>query len=266
MTSPALLLQADGVACGHGRTEVLHGINLRVAPSEMVALVGANGAGKSTLLRCLAGLQHCSAGAIAVAGRPLGQYGRQELARTVAYVPQTVGTSMALRVADMVALGRLPHRGWASDAEHRVAVADAVARMQLEPLALRHFNELSGGERQRVLIARALAQQGRLLLMDEPTSGLDLRHQLATLAAVRAIAAERSLGVVVAIHDLSLAARYCDRLALLHQGAIHAQGPAHEVLTEDNVEALFGVRARIGCDGACFYVVPVEASAAHAIA
>lgn len=256
----SLLVQADGLGCRHGRVAVLAGIDLRIAPGEVVGLVGANGSGKSTLLRCIGGLQHISVGALAICGRPLAQYSRHALARTIAYVPQLVGASMALRVAEMVALGRLPHRGIASENQSRAVVAAVISRMQLEHLALRHFNELSGGERQRVLIARALAQEGRLLLLDEPTSGLDLRHQLATLSALRGIADEGRVGALVAIHDLALAARFCDRLLLLRAGRVLANGPWREVLTPANVEALFGVQARIGDDASIPYVIPLTQS------
>ncbi|WP_292457490.1 ABC transporter ATP-binding protein [Methylibium sp.] len=166
----------------------------------------------------------------------------------MAYVPQHSGSSMSLRVIDMIALGRSPHRGLATSAADRDHVLDALEGMQLQPLAMRFFGELSGGERQRVLMARALAQQGRLLLLDEPTSDLDLRHQLGTLGTVRALADERGVGALIAIHDLALAARFCDRLVMLQDGRVQVQGPWQQVLTPAHLRAVYGVDARVGSD------------------
>lgn len=182
---------------------------------------------------------------------------RAELARTVAYVPQHTGPSMSLRVLDMVMLGRLPHQGTSTAARDQSICLAAIERLALEPLALRHFSDLSGGERQRVLMARALAQQERLLLLDEPTSDLDLRHQLATLQTVRDLADQDGVGAVIAIHDLALAARFCDSLLMLKHGRMHDAGPSSQVLTPTNIEALFDVGARIGADAGLPYVIPI---------
>ncbi len=259
------VLQARGLGSRHGTANVLADIDLDIAPGEVVGLVGPNGSGKSTLLRCLGGLHPVHAGSVAIGGKPLHAYARQALARAVAYVPQQVGSAMALRVTDMVTLGRMPHRGQASAAQHQALVFDAIDAMQLQPLALRHFSDLSGGERQRVLIARALAQQSQLLLLDEPTSGLDLRHQLAALHAVSKAATVRGVGALVAIHDLALAARFCDRLAMLRAGRLLAIGPWQKVLTPEHVQALFGVQARIGQDGGLPYVITVQETTTQGI-
>jgi len=179
-----------------------------------------------------------------VDGRPLPQWPRDALARRLAYVPQASGPAMALSAYDMVALGRLPHRGTVDAGTDQRIVMQAIERLGLEPLALRPFGELSGGERQRVLLGRALAQQGRLLLLDEPTSALDLRHQLGTLRCLRALA-DDGVAILVALHDLSLAARFCDRLLMLDGGAVHVQGSAAEVLTPPHLAQVYGIRARI---------------------
>ncbi|RYX96639.1 MAG: ABC transporter ATP-binding protein [Comamonadaceae bacterium] len=252
------LLEVRDLRSRYGRTEVLDGVGFSVAAGEVVGLVGPNGSGKSSLLKCLGGLRATSGGSIAVAGRAIQAFSRNEFARTVAYVPQHSGPGMSLRVIDMVMLGRLPHRATSSDACNQRIALDMIQRLGLEPLALRHFSELSGGERQRVLIARALAQQGRLLLLDEPTSDLDLRHQLAAMATVRDVADRDGAGCVVAIHDLALAARFCDRLLMLRQGRVHGDGPWRAVLTPANIQALFGVDARIGSDGGLPYVIPIS--------
>lgn len=234
---------------------VLDGVSFQVAPGEVVGLIGPNGAGKSTLLRCVLGLQRLQAGRIQVDGQDLSSFSRRALARAMAYVPQHSGGAMSLRVIDMVALGRSPHRGLNPAAHDRAVVFDALERLQLQPLAMRLFGELSGGQRQRVLLARALAQQGRLLLLDEPTSDLDLRHQIAALGAVRQVANEQGRAALIAIHDLALAGRYCDRLVLLHGGRVHAQGLWQQVLTPAHLAQVYGVTARIGTDGGWPYVL-----------
>ena len=252
------LLDVRDLRCRYGRVEVIRGVGFSMSPGEVIGLVGPNGSGKSSLLKCLGGLRAVSGGSLSVAGRDIQSYQRTALARTVAYVPQHSGPGMSLRVIDMVALGRLPHRATSSEADNRRIALDMIERLGLEPLALRHFSELSGGERQRVLIARALAQQGRLLLLDEPTSDLDLRHQLAAMATVRDVADRDGTGCVVAIHDLALAARFCDRLLMLCDGQVHDDGPWHQVLTPANVQALFGVGALIGSDTGLPYVIPTH--------
>lgn len=262
------LLQAVGLRSRYGgraSAEVLRSVDLTLAPGEVLGLVGPNGSGKSSLLKCLAGLRPLSGGRLLLEGRPLADCTRQDMARAIAYVPQHTGPSMSLRVIDMVLLGRLPHRGRGTAPQDQAIALAAIERLALQPLALRHFSDLSGGERQRVLMARALAQQGRLLLLDEPTSDLDLRHQLATLQTVHELSRQRGVGAVIAIHDLALAARFCDRLLLLRAGAVLAAGTPQQVLTPDNVEALFGVSARIGSDGGLPYVIPISADSAESL-
>lgn len=257
MSAPLILAEGLRSRYGHcGTPEVLQGIGFSLAVGEVLGLIGPNGSGKSSLLKCLAGLRPLTAGRLTLQGRPLTDYARSELARTVAYVPQHTGPTMSLRVWDMVMLGRLPHRGRHSSAEDQHLALAAIERMALEPLTLRHFSDLSGGERQRVLMARALAQQSRLLLLDEPTSDLDLRHQLSTLQTVRNLANHDGVSAVIAIHDLALAARFCDRLLMLRGGRLRVVGPSAEVLTPANIEALFDVGARVGTDAGLTYVIP----------
>lgn len=244
MTPP--LLEASHLGCTLGSRTVLSDIGFRLARGEVLGVLGANGAGKSTLLRCLLGLQRRSEGEVRVQGRRVEDFDGPALARHMAWVPQPKGAGMGMAVVDVVALGRLPHRRLTARADDEAAVLSALRTMHLEALALRPMAELSGGERQRVLIARALAQQCALLLFDEPTSDLDLRHQLGTLQTVRSLARTQGVGALVVMHDLSLAARFCDRLLLLAEGQTLALGPWREVLTPARLRRAYGVDADVG--------------------
>ncbi|EJM95640.1 ABC transporter ATP-binding protein [Herbaspirillum sp. YR522] len=251
------MLKLDALHYRHGAREVLAGIDLRVAAGEVVALLGPNGAGKSTLLRCINQTAGPYRGRITLDGHDARLMGRRELARRVSWVPQQGGSSMALRVVDMVLLGRAPHRRPGSGRRDMQVVFDIIERLQLQHLATRAVDRLSGGERQRVMLARAIAQESSLVLLDEPTSELDLRHQLETMALVRETARERNVAVLVAIHDLALAARLADRLVLLSEGRIHADGAWQQVLSTENLRAVYGVEAIVGSHGELPYVMAV---------
>ena len=237
--------------------------SIAIVPGKLIRFLGTNSVSQAkTLAPRISWANSLDSGgnllnARDFTGTNMTSYARAELARTVAYVPQHTGPSMSLRVLDMVMLGRLPHQGISTAARDQRICLAAIERLALEPLALRHFSDLSGGERQRVLMARALAQQGRLLLLDEPTSDLDLRHQLANLQTVRDLADQDGVGAVIAIHDLALAARFCDSLLMLKHGRLHDAGPSSQVLTPTNIEALFDIGARIGADAGLPYVIPI---------
>ncbi|MBV8622484.1 MAG: ABC transporter ATP-binding protein [Herbaspirillum sp.] len=241
----------------HGERVILDDIDLCVAPGEVVALLGPNGAGKSSLLRCVNQIAGRHEGRITIDGRAAQSMTPRELARRVSWVPQHTGSTMALRVHDMVLLGRAPHRCPGSSAHDRAIALAALERLHLQELAMRPLDQLSGGERQRAMLARAIAQEGQLMLLDEPTSDLDLRHQVAVIQTVREIARTRGTAMLVAIHDLALAARLADRLVMLAGGRIHAGGPWGEVLTPANIRAVYGVDALIGSDGGIPYVIPM---------
>lgn len=250
------MLRIDSLTYRHGQREILSGLNLAVAAGEVVALLGPNGAGKSTLLRCVNRIAGRHEGRIVIDGRDAAAITPRELAQRVSWVPQQAGSAMALRVVDMVLLGRAPHRRPGSAARDLEIALQAIERLDLQALALRPVDQLSGGERQRVMLARAIAQEGQLMLLDEPTSDLDLRHQVQAMQTVRDIAQARGAAMLVAIHDLALAARYADRLVMLAQGRIHAAGPWREVLTPANIRAVYGVDAVVGSDGGLPYVMP----------
>ena len=225
--------------------EVLRGLDFAAEPGQMTAIVGPNGAGKTTLLRALAGLRTVAAGSVLLDGRPLAQWPSRELARALAYLPQERLVHWALNARAVVALGRLPHQpmGAGESAADTRAIDAALAAMDVGHLASRPTPEMSGGERARVLVARALAQEARALLADEPAAGLDPAHQLTLFRHFAALAAAGRT-VVVALHDLSLAARFCHSIVLMQAGRVVASGPPPDVLTVEHLAAVYGIRGR----------------------
>ena len=216
-----------GYATAAGGRSVLRGVDVELAAGEQVALLGANGSGKSTLLRVLAGVLRPTAGRVELFGRPIDEWDRGELARRVTVLPQGLELPHGFRVAEVVALGRIPHaRSWfATSAEDEAAVGRALVDADVEDLADRPVHELSGGERQRVLVAMALAQEPVLLLLDEPTAHLDVAHQLALIELLERLRRARSVTVLAVLHDLNLAARFADRALILHAGRLVPAGP-----------------------------------------
>ena len=242
------MLTTQDLGCALGKYPILSGVGLEVPEGEMMALVGPNGTGKSTLLRTLAGLLPIPSGRVLVAGRDLVKLSPLERARTLAMVGQQEETPADLRVAEVVALGLLPHRPpWSGGGrKERNAVAEALEQVSMTAYANRGFHQLSGGEQRRVLLARGLAQRTELLLLDEPTNHLDIRHQHALLRMVRGLGRT----VIAAIHDLDLAATYFDHIVVLNDGGVAADGKPSEVLTPELVGDVFGMAASMVTDPA----------------
>ncbi|MFE9258780.1 ABC transporter ATP-binding protein [Streptomyces sp. NPDC006879] len=226
-----------------GRT-LLDAVDLSAAAGLTVGLVGPNGSGKTTLLRCVYGALRPDAGRILLDGLDVGSVRVRDRARRIAVVPQDATGTFGLTVREVVSMGRSPHkRFWEADGPDDVRRVDAaLARVGVNPLAERAFDGLSGGERQRVLIARALVQEPGLLALDEPTNHLDIRYQLEILSLVRGLGTTN----LVVLHDLNLAAAYCDLLYVLDAGRVVASGPPVEVLTERVLAEVYGVRASVG--------------------
>ena len=237
------VLRADGVTVEVRTRAILRDVSLALADGERIALVGPNGAGKSTLLRVLAGTLAPTAGRVELGGVALATLDRAEVARRLAVVPQQTALPFAMRVEEVVALGRLPHeaplRG--TRPADRAAVAAAIDRVGLGHLLGRDARELSLGERQLVLLALAVAQDAPVMLLDEPTVHLDLRHQVEAMELLRDLNERDGTALVAVLHDLGLAAHFFPRLVVIDNGRIVADGSPSAVLTDERIRDVFGV-------------------------
>lgn len=230
-------------------TVILNDVSIHAMPGELVGLIGPNGAGKSTLLSLMAGLATCSAGSISVDGSLIDDFNTATRAQTIGWLEQIGEIHWPLTVQRLVSLGRYPHlTTWQKFSEaDELAVQQALVQTDSAHLSDRDAMTLSGGERARVLMARVLAAEPSLILADEPVSSLDLGHQLQTMDLLRKFASGNRACIVI-LHDLSLAARYCDRLYMLDKGKLKADGNAATVLSNDNIREVFGVDVITGCD------------------
>jgi iron complex transport system ATP-binding protein len=245
-------LTADRISYAYRRrlaepVPALDDVSVAVLPGSLTGLLGPNGCGKSTLLRLMTGVERPAHGTVRLDGRDLASYPRRELARRISVVPQDTHPAFDYPVMDMVLMGRHPHLGTfqLEGPEDFAAAERALAATGIRHLADRSFFALSGGEKQRVVIAGALAQDGDVLLLDEPTASLDLGAQWDIAELLRRLHIDRAATMVMATHDLNLAASLCDQLVLMKEGRVLAQGPTPEVLTAANVRALYGVDADV---------------------
>jgi cobalamin transport system ATP-binding protein len=250
----------QGVSVAYDGAPAVAGLHLEVPEGEWLSLIGPNGAGKTSVLRAIANLVPF-AGAIRIGGRSVTEIGTRELARKVSMLVQEPGMPAGMTVAHYVLLGRSAHLGYlGKESEHdRRIVAETLRRLTLEPLSGRAVDRLSGGERQRVAIARALAQEAPILLIDEPTTSLDVGRQQSVLELIDELRRDRALTVISAMHDLTLAGQYADRLALMVGGRLAGAGTAAEVLTEAVIAEHYQARVRVvDLNGSGHAVVPVR--------
>lgn len=238
-----MTITARKLIWGVRRRTIVSDVSFDVAQGETMGLIGPNGSGKSSLLRLLAGLKRPQSGVVEIDGQDVASIPRRMLARQLAFVQQSAATDTNVSVYDVVRLGRTPHRsalsGWSSADE--AAVASALAHVDMEGRRAQPWQTLSGGEKQRVHIARALAQTPRILFLDEPTNHLDIHHQIAILRMVR----DLDLTSIVALHDLNLAAMFCDRIVVLEAGHVAACGTPEAVLTAELLRTVFRVETDI---------------------
>jgi iron complex transport system ATP-binding protein len=249
-TAGSARLVADGVCLGYGDRPVVDRLDLQVPDHAVTAIVGPNACGKSTLLRGMARLLRPSAGSVLLDGAEIHRLPTKTVARTLGLLPQSPVTPEGVTVVDLVSRGRHPHQGafrrWRSEDER--SVVDAMTVTHTLGLADREVDELSGGQRQRVWIAMALAQDTDLLLLDEPTTYLDVAHQMEMLDLLADLNHQRGTTVVMVLHDLNLSARYAHHLVALRDGRVVVEGTPHEVVTEENVRAIFGLDSRVVTD------------------
>lgn len=226
-----------------GTQEILSDINLSIEAGCFLGILGQNGAGKSTLLKCINKLHAATSGDVFLDGKNINEMSLREIAQKVSYVPQNTLSQFPTTVMNLVLLGRLPYSGYSFTNKDRKHAMHAMQEMGLEKYMMSDICHLSGGERQRVFIARALAGSPQIILMDEPTSSLDVHHQLEVLARIRGLVRKSNIAVVMVIHDLNMAAMFCDRLVLLKDAKIYKDGSPNQVLTEESIDDIYHVRS-----------------------
>ncbi|MFW5900729.1 MAG: ABC transporter ATP-binding protein [Halodesulfurarchaeum sp.] len=252
-----MTLQIRDLAFGYDEKPVLTGVELSVEAGELLAVLGPNGSGKTTLLQCINRILEPEGGCIEIDGDRVSNLSRQEAARRVGYVPQDEARAFPATVFETILQGRKPHGGWSPGQADREAVADAIEELGLGSLAMRQVDALSGGQRQKVRLARALVQNPSVLLFDEPTSALDLKHQLDVMELIVEHVRNEDVAALLAIHDLNLAARYCDRVALLREGDVYTVGEP-DVLTPETIRSVYNVEATVRQHNGHRVIVPEQ--------
>ena len=237
------MIQVESLSFSYGSHSILRNVSFSLERGECVAVLGNNGAGKSTLVSCISRLRRPSSGSVLIDGVPVSQMTRNELAQQVSYVAQKNELAHTT-VFDAVLLGRKPHMKWGPSAVDYDVAEHALRAVGMEDCRLRYMNQLSGGEQQKVMLARAIAQEPKLMLLDEPTSSLDPRNQYESMELIRHCAHDHHIAVLVVIHDLNLALRFCDRFLFLKDGAVFASG-GQEAVTSENIQAVYGMEATV---------------------
>lgn len=237
------MIEVKDISFAYGKHRILENVSFTAQAGECVGILGNNGAGKSTLITCINRIRTPERGEVIIEGKSVREMGRNEMARTIAYVAQKNEMSHAT-VFDCVLLGRKPYIKWGVSQEDLDLCEAMIRRVGMEDFQVRNLDELSGGELQKVMLARALVQQPRLLLLDEPTSNLDPRNQYEMMALVQQIAREQGIAVFIVIHDLNLALRYCDRFYFLKDGRGYSYGGV-ETVTADTIQTVYGIKAEI---------------------
>ena len=237
----AMLFELDSVSVAIAGNGILQPLSLAIQNGLIYGLVGPNGSGKTTLMKLLARQLTPNSGTVRCMGRPMADWGNREFARTIAYMPQFLPAANGLTVRELVALGRFPWHGalGAFDDDDRKAVVSALEQCEVDLFADRFADTLSGGERQRVWLAMMIAQGARCLLLDEPTSALDLARQIDMLKLIRQLGQTRGVGAVLVLHDVNLAARFCDQIITLHGGRLLAMGPPEAIMRAETLSAVY---------------------------
>jgi len=248
-------LVADGISFSYNSHPVLSNASFSIGKGEMSCILGVNGAGKSTLLKCLNRILSPNRGTVLLEGEALSGMRRVEVARRIGYVPQR-HSDTAMSVFETVLMGRTPHMGWKAGPADYGVVEDILQRLELAPLSMRRLCDLSGGQLQKVVIARALAQTPKILLLDEPTSSLDLKNQLEVMGLIRDISMIQGISTVIAIHDLNIAIRFADRFLFLKKGQVHSVSDQN-TLSAEVIRQVYGVEVALTQIEGHTVVVPV---------
>lgn len=236
-------IETRGLTFAYSKDNVLAELSLKFEPGMFTAVLGPNGSGKSTLIKCIDGILPVFPGSIFIDKKDLTRLSGNERAQLMGYVPQAENAVFSSTVYETVLMGRKPYIGWAPGKSDYEIVNKVIANLDLGNISNRYLNELSGGQRQRAIIGRALAQEPRALLLDEPTANLDLKHQLEVMQILQALA-KKNMNVLIAIHDLNLAAMFCNNFVMLRNGALYAQGNS-AVITTEKIRKLYGVEVNI---------------------
>jgi iron complex transport system ATP-binding protein len=240
-----LKLEVNNLSFSYDGFQALESVNLKVSFGEVVGIVGPNGSGKSTLLKCMNRILKTKQNSVLIDGRDIASIGLKDLAKLMGYVPQSTRNIFPFTVYDLVLMGRRPYIQWNLGKKDKKLAANILEYLGISHLAMRYFNELSGGEQQKVIIARALAQQPDVLLLDEPTSSLDIKHQLEIMCILRRLAQSNHFSVIISMHDLNLACRFSDRMLMIKKGCIFAVGTPESVITEGNIESVYGIKSTV---------------------
>lgn len=236
-----MLLEVNNITFGYGEKNILQDVTFNINEGEILSLLGPNGTGKTTLIKCINNILKTKEGDILLNKQNISKMKAKDRAKSIAYVPQYSTVNFQISVIDTVMMGRTPFIGSNVTKEDKEIVFDIVKMMDLERYAFKDINNMSGGERQRVLIARALAQEPKILILDEPTSSLDMKNQLLILRLIKKIVVEKRIAVIMSIHDLNLASMFSDKILMLKESKVFSYGSCGEVITEENIKNLYKV-------------------------
>ncbi len=252
------MLSIRELGFGYKTIRALKNVGIDLNKGEVLSVVGPNGAGKTTLLKCIIRIVKPDKGTILIDGKDTSLMKRLALARCIGYVPQNSPSKFPITVFDAVLMGRRPYMSWKPCKKDLEIVAELLASMDLEDIALRDFDHLSGGQKQKVLLARAFAQDPVYLLLDEPTSNLDLRHQMEVMEMISEMVKKKGMAAILAMHDLNLASRFSDRIVMLNDGKIYCSGEPSLVMTAENIMSVYGVEVSINTDNSHPYILPIR--------
>ena len=252
-------LKIKDVSFSYSSVPVLHDVSFELGGNELVSILGPNGVGKSTLIHCINKILAPTSGTVLIDGKDVSEIKLKELAKQIGYVPYSANDSFPLSVIDTVMIGRHPHSKWGTLDKDLDIVYDTLRMLGISHLAMRPFNELSAGQHQKVMLARGLVQEPEILLLDEPTSNLDVRHQLDVTKMLKRLSREKNILILMISHDINIAAKYSDRIILMHKGSVFDMGEPNKVITAENLRTVYGVTAEITKDDDAPHVILKDA-------